>query len=75
MLNMSALLLPLAAIGFSVSLGDTPVKTPRPIPATRAEMKELLEDMKKRPYRVPLPELTDKEKRSWANAAPTNSRV
>lgn len=62
MLNKSALLLPLAVIGFSVSLGDTPLKTPRPIPATRAEMKELLEDMKKRPYRVPLPELTDKEK-------------
>lgn len=41
---------------------DSPVKTPRPIPATRTEMKELLEDMKKRPYRIPLPELTDKEK-------------
>ncbi len=62
MLKKSALFFSLAAIGFSASYGDTPVKTPRPIPATRTEMKELLEDMKKRPYRIPLPELTDKEK-------------
>ena len=52
----------LAAIGLAVCHADTPVKTPRPVPATRTEMKELLEDMKKRPYRIPLPELTDKEK-------------
>lgn len=62
MLKKSALFFSLAALGFSASFGDTPVKTPRPIPATRAEMKELLEDMKKRPYRIPLPELTEKEK-------------
>lgn len=62
MLKKSALFFSLAAMGFSASFGDTPVKTPRPIPATRAEMKELLEDMKKRPYRIPLPELTEKEK-------------
>ncbi len=46
----------------SISLADAPVETPRPVPATRPEMKELLEDMKKRPFRIPLPELTDKEK-------------
>lgn len=62
MLKKSALFLSLAAMGFSASFGDTPVRTPRPIPATRTEMKELLEDMKKRPYRIPLPELTEKEK-------------
>jgi alkylhydroperoxidase family enzyme len=62
MLKKSALFFSLAAMGFSASFGDTPVKTPRPIPATRTEMKELLEDMKKRPYRIPLPELTEKEK-------------
>ena len=62
MLRKSALFFSLATIGLSASYGDTPVKTPRPIPATRTEMKELLEDMKKRPYRIPLPELTEKEK-------------
>ena len=51
------------ALMAGVAIGaDSPVKTPRPIPATRTEMKELLEDMKKRPYRIPLPELTEKEK-------------
>lgn len=62
MFKKTALFFSLAAMSFSASNGDTPVKTPRPIPATRTEMKELLEDMKKRPYRIPLPELTEKEK-------------
>ena len=57
----SCLFLMLASAGAAVCLADSPVKTPRPIPATRPEMKELLEDMKQRPYRIPLPELTDKE--------------
>ncbi|HEV3339178.1 MAG TPA: carboxymuconolactone decarboxylase family protein, partial [Pirellulales bacterium] len=35
---------------------------PRPIPLTRPEMKQLLEDMKGRKPRIPLPELTDEEK-------------
>lgn len=39
-----------------------PVETPRPIPATRVEMKQLLEDMKRRPYRIPLPEPSDLER-------------
>lgn len=54
----------LALVGMGTScLGqDTPVKTPRPIPSTRTELKELLEDMKKRPYRVPIPELSESEK-------------
>lgn len=37
------------------------VTTPRPIPATRTEMKTLLEDMKQRPYRIPLPERSEAE--------------
>ena len=51
-----------AAMGSAAFAADSPVSTPRPVPATRPEMKELLEDMKKRPHRIPLPELTDKEK-------------
>lgn len=35
---------------------------PRPVPLTRPEMKQLLEDMKERPPRFPLPELTAEEK-------------
>jgi hypothetical protein len=37
---------------------------PRPVPLTRPEMKQYLEDMKARKPRIPLPELTaaDKEK-------------
>src|SRR6188768_3829301 len=38
--------------------------TPRPIPITRPEMKQLIEDVKVRTPRIPLPELTaaDREK-------------
>jgi hypothetical protein len=35
---------------------------PRPVPLTRPEMKQLLEDMKARKPRIPLPELTEGEK-------------
>ncbi|WP_435008612.1 carboxymuconolactone decarboxylase family protein [Tundrisphaera lichenicola] len=35
---------------------------PRPVPLTRPEMKQLLEDMKARKPRIPLPELTEDEK-------------
>ena len=35
---------------------------PRPVPLTRPEMKQLLEDMKARKPRIPLPELTEQER-------------
>ncbi len=41
---------------------DEPAPAPRPIPLTRPEMKQLIEDMKVRKPRIPLPELTDEEK-------------
>jgi AhpD family alkylhydroperoxidase len=41
--------------------GD-PADAPRPIPLTRPTMKELLEDMKSRTPRIPLPPLTDEDK-------------
>src|SRR5258705_709539 len=34
---------------------------PRPVPLTRPEMKQYLEDMKARKPRIPLPELTEDE--------------
>src|SRR5258708_4145084 len=42
-------------------LADDP-SSPRPIPVTRPEMKRLLEEMKQRKPRSPLPELTAEEK-------------
>lgn len=62
MISKTISCLSLVVLGLAVCHADSPVKTPRPVPATRPEMKELLEDMKKRLYRIPLPELTDREK-------------
>jgi hypothetical protein len=45
-----------------VLLADEPSSTPRPIPVTRPEIKRLLEEMKQRKPRIPLPELTEEEK-------------
>ena len=41
---------------------DEPKAEPRPVPLTRPEMKQYLEDMKERKPRIPLPELTEEEK-------------
>jgi alkylhydroperoxidase family enzyme len=50
----------LAALG--IAEAEDAVTTARPVPATRPEMKRLLEDMKQRPIRIPLPELTEEDK-------------
>lgn len=52
----------LTTVGLTCCRAETPVQTPRPVPATRPELKQLLEDMKLRPYRIALPELTDEER-------------
>lgn len=57
----------LALVGLTAILGGSAwgvdsVNAPRPIPLTRPEMKEYLEDMKGRTQRIPLPELTDADK-------------
>jgi AhpD family alkylhydroperoxidase len=44
------------------SRADDARDAPRPVPLTRPEMKQLLEDMKARRPRIPLPELTDAER-------------
>ncbi|MDP1797607.1 MAG: hypothetical protein Q8K78_09005, partial [Planctomycetaceae bacterium] len=56
MLGLSVMLL------VNSALADERVVTPRPVPATRPEMKQLLEDMKSRKLRIPLPELTEEQK-------------
>jgi AhpD family alkylhydroperoxidase len=50
----------LTSTGFVHAIDST--TTPRPIPLTRPEMKQYLEDMKTRQLRIPLPELTDADK-------------
>src|SRR6478609_7390680 len=42
---------------------DPPTNEPRPTPLTRPEMKQFLEDMKARKPRIPLPELTEEDKK------------
>jgi hypothetical protein len=41
---------------------DGPATAPLPVPLTRPEMKQYLEDLKDRTPRIPLPELTEAEK-------------
>ena len=61
-LSVLALALGLVGTPFGNVLAVDSVKAPRPIPLTRPEMKEYLEDMKGRTLRIPLPELTDADK-------------
>src|SRR5262245_16212141 len=46
---------------------ESPASIPRPIPLTRPQMKQCLEDMKQRRPRIPLPELTEQEKATLGN--------
>jgi hypothetical protein len=41
---------------------DSPAAAPLPVPLTRPELKQFLEDLKARQPRIPLPELTREEK-------------
>src|SRR5437867_12613914 len=41
---------------------DEPSAAPLPVPLTRPEMKQALEDLKGRKPRIPLPELTEEDK-------------
>ena len=51
------------AMGLMLALaGAGRADEPRPVPLTRPEMKQFLEDMKARKPRIPLPELTEAEK-------------
>lgn len=51
------------AMGLMFALvGAIRADEPRPVPLTRPEMKQYLEDMKVRHPRIPLPELTEEEK-------------
>ncbi len=64
---MTRYLLPalaLLVVAVPVPAADPPTNEPRPTALTRPEMKQLLEDMKARKPRIPLPELTDEDKKA-----------
>ncbi|MGV3605894.1 MAG: hypothetical protein ACO1RA_05760 [Planctomycetaceae bacterium] len=50
-------------------MADEPVSLPRKVPTTRPEMKQMLEELKKRPLRIPLPELTEKDREELGERA------
>lgn len=59
---IAASLITTTCISATALFAEDSVTVPRPIPVTRPEMKRLLEDMKQRTPRIPLPELTDADK-------------
>src|SRR5262245_12302725 len=62
MRTMATLVAGLSLAWSGTALADEPLDTPRPVPLTRPDMKQLLEEMKSRKPRIPLPELTEEEK-------------
>jgi len=60
--NLLITLAGVAAALLGIARAEDPADSPRPIPLTRPEMKRLLEDMKQRKPRIPLPVLTGEEK-------------
>jgi hypothetical protein len=52
----------LVLISVGLLRAGEPRTTPLPVPLTRPEMKKALEDLKGRPTRIPLPEVTEEEK-------------
>jgi hypothetical protein len=49
--------------------GGEPGALPLPVPLTRPEMKQALEDLKARKPRIPLPELSDEDKQQLSERA------
>ncbi|MBN9517299.1 carboxymuconolactone decarboxylase family protein [bacterium] len=72
-----AALFGLAAVVGPVRADPPPLSpaVPRPIPLTRPEMKEYLEQMKARALRIPLPELTEDEKQKLGGRGGYEARL
>ena len=68
-LNQLFVILAISSISVPQLEAADPGETARPIPATRPEMKQLLEDMKSRSQRIPLPELTASEQQQLGDRA------
>jgi hypothetical protein len=54
---------------------EEPRSTPLPVPLTRPEMKQALEDLKDRTPRIPLPELSEEEKAKLGERISYESRL
>jgi hypothetical protein len=65
----ASLLLSMVFSPAGLLFGAAPEDIPRPVPTTRPEMKRLLEDVKIRTPRIPLPELTDEEQEKLGTQA------
>jgi hypothetical protein len=63
------------AAGAGPAPAGEPAAQPRPVPLTRPEMKQLLEDMKSRKPRIPLPPLTDEEQEQLGDRAGYEARL
>jgi AhpD family alkylhydroperoxidase len=61
MTRLAALVITTWWLGRGVDGAERVVPPPRPIPLTRPEMKQLLEELKARPVRIPLPDLSPEE--------------
>ena len=55
--------------------GEGPADAPRPVPLTRPEMKQLIEDVKVRTPRIPLPELSEEDRRILGDEADSYESV
>jgi hypothetical protein len=58
--------------GLSPAAADGP-GTPRPVPLTRPEVKRALEDLKKANPRLPLPPMTEEQKKEWGDRPVVNN--
>lgn len=58
-----------AAVFAGAARADDPADQPLPVPLTRPEMKQALEDLKDRTPRIPLPELTAEDRAELGDRA------
>jgi hypothetical protein len=70
MRRLSALVIGPALLAAGVSRAEDPAEV-RPIPVTRDTMKQMLDDLKDRTPRIPLPPLTEEEKATYGERGPT----
>jgi hypothetical protein len=59
----------LTVIAPAISRADERTEKPLPVPPTRPEMKQALEDLKNRTPRIPLPDLTDEDREKLGERA------
>ena len=64
-----AALIGLGSPGGNLAPAAEPATAPRPVPLTRPAMKQLIEDMKVRTPRIPIPELTEADRAALGDRA------